>query len=201
MALDSQERALIARAVKRDPEAFSQLYVNYYDQVLRRVSSIVRNRNEAEDITSEAFLRAWNAISRFEPRDVSIVAWFSTIAERLAVKHMKNRRPSVAVDDVVLGAPQSHSPEARVEKASELATLQSALENLPDTQREIVAMHFLQELSFTEVGLATGKSVGTVRVIKHRALKTLRAILTSRQEEQGQPPFVRRPTTPAKITR
>ena len=66
MALSSDERTLIARATKRDPEAFAQLYIQFYEPVLRRVSAIVRDRHDAEDVTSEAFLRAWNAIPRFE---------------------------------------------------------------------------------------------------------------------------------------
>jgi RNA polymerase sigma-70 factor (ECF subfamily) len=197
MPLSSEERTLISRAIKRDPEAFSQLYVRFYDLVLRRVSMIVGDRQDAEDVTSEAFLRAWNAIDRFQDRDVSILAWFVTIAERLAVKHMKNRRPSVDVDDVVLGAPTESSPDVLVQRAADLVTLKSAIAELPPIQREIVAKRFLDDLSYVELGLSLGKPVGTVRVIQHRALKALRGILSAKGERRVPKPVLRSRTPDA----
>jgi RNA polymerase sigma-70 factor (ECF subfamily) len=181
MAISPEERILIARAVKRDPEAFSQLYVRFYDQVLRRVSTIVRDRYEAEDITSEAFLRAWNAIPRFEVRDVSILAWFCTIAERLAVKHVKNRRSNVPVEDTIFDLSLEATPDVAYEREADAAMVKAALSELPSMQRQVVSMRFLDDLSYDELGLAVGKSVGTVRVIQHRALKALRAIVTAKQ--------------------
>jgi RNA polymerase sigma-70 factor (ECF subfamily) len=98
MALSPEERILISRAVKRDRDAFAKLYVQYHDSVLRRVMLIVGRREEAEDITGEAFLRAWNAVDRFEDRDVSILAWLCKIAERRAYEHIRKHRPSVDLD-------------------------------------------------------------------------------------------------------
>ena len=181
MALSLEERSLIARAVKPDPEAFSDLYVQFYDRVLQRVCLIVRDRHDAEDVTSEAFLRAWNAIPRFQDRDVTILAWFCTIAEHLAIKHVKGRRASVAVEDVVLGAPSEDSPDSVYERGVDSALLKSAILELPLMQREVVSKRFLEDLSYSELGAATGKSVGSVRVIQHRALKALRGILSARE--------------------
>jgi RNA polymerase sigma-70 factor (ECF subfamily) len=187
MAISSEERTLISRAVKRDPDAFAQLYVRFYDQVLRRVSTIVRDRYDAEDITSEAFLRAWNAIPRFEVRDVSILAWFCTIAERLAVKHVKGRRLNVPVEDTLFDLSLDASPDLSYEREADAALIKAALNELPSMQREVVSMRFLEDLSYNELGAATGKSVGTVRVIQHRALKALRAIVTAKQAPQAAP--------------
>jgi len=201
MPISSDERTLISRAIKRDPEAFARLYVQFYEPVLRRVTTIVHDRYDAEDVTSEAFLRAWNAIPRFQDRDISILAWFSTIAERLAVKQMKARRPFVAIEDVVLDAPSNSNPDVLVEQAADRATLKSALEELPYTQREVVSRHFLEELSYTELGMVTGKSVGTVRVIQHRALKTLRAILSNREGRPMATPSGAKPVPAVKLPR
>jgi RNA polymerase sigma-70 factor (ECF subfamily) len=200
MALDLEERVLIARAIKRDPEAFSQLYVQFYDSVLRRVSIIVKNHHDAEDITNEAFLRAWNAMPRFQVRDISILAWFSIIAERLALKQVKNRRPSVDVEDVILGAPLDHNPDVLAEHAADVASLKAALESLPEVQREIVSRHFLEDRSYSELGLAFGKPEGTVRVIQHRALKALRVILSDKKELPA-PALVAKRPAPVKVTR
>lgn len=191
MALSSEERALISRASKRDPEAFSELYLRFYDRVLRRVLVIVKDPYDAEDITSEAFLRAWNSISKFEARDVSILAWFCTIAEHLALKYVSKQRPCVDVDDVVIHARKDSNPITLVERKSDIAVLDSAIARLPVDQQEVISRHFIEELSYTELGEVTGRPVGTIRVIQHRALKALRTMLTSR-EEMGLP---RRPAT------
>jgi RNA polymerase sigma-70 factor, ECF subfamily len=196
MPLAPEERVLISKAIRRDPEAFSELYVRFYEPVLRRVSRIVGDRHDAEDVTSEAFLRAWNAIGRFQDRDVSILAWFATIAERLAVKHMKNRRPSVDVDDVVVGAPSEFNPEVVVQRKAELATLTSAIQALSPIQQEIVSKRFLDDQSYVELGQALGKPVGTVRVIQHRALKALKVILAARGERRAVIKPVLRSRTP-----
>ena len=182
MALSSDERNLITRAVKRDPEAFADLYVRCHDAVLRRVMVIVRDRGDAEDITAETFLRAWNAIQKFEDRGVSILAWFLTIAERLAFKHVKNMRPSCAVDEISLSAPENTNPEMVVEYAANVATLRSALDELPAAQRDILTGRYLNEMDYNELGNATGKPAGTVRVMHHRALKALRVIMAGKAD-------------------
>jgi len=63
MPLSPEERKLVGRATRRDREAFAQLYVQYHSAVLHRLLTLVGNRHEADDLTSETFLRAWNGIS------------------------------------------------------------------------------------------------------------------------------------------
>ena len=106
-----------------------------------------------------------------------------TIAERLAIKHIKSRRLSVPVEDVILGAPLSSNPDNVFEQAVDYALLRSAIEELPGVQREVVAQRFLNDLSYSEVGVATGRPVGTVRVIQHRALKALKVILAKNEKQ------------------
>jgi RNA polymerase sigma-70 factor (ECF subfamily) len=202
MALSSDERGLIARAITRDPEAFSELYIRFHDPVLRRVITVVKDRGDAEDITAETFLRAWNAIGRFQDRDVSILAWFCTIGERLAIKHVKHFRPNVAVDDVVITAPVDSNPENVVEQAVGLAALKSALSELPAAQRDILTHRYLDEMGYSELGMVTGKAAGTVRVMHHRALKALRAILSKPDRREELNAFTHsRPVRPARVTK
>lgn len=182
MPLSSGERDLISRASRRDPEAFAELYVRSYERVLRRVVSIVKDPVDAEDITSEAFLRAWDSISSFETRDVSIQAWFCTIAEHLALKYIARRRLSVEAEDVDLVASVSSNPAFLAERNAEMAILQSAIAQLPDEQREVISRRFLEELSYAELGNATGRPPGSLRVIQHRAIKALRTILMRQYE-------------------
>jgi RNA polymerase sigma-70 factor, ECF subfamily len=177
MTLSLEEQSLISSAAAGDPDAFAKLYVLYQPAVFRRVYSLVENRQEADDITSEAFLRAWNAISRFEDRGVSILAWLSTIAQRIALKQLGKRRPSVPIEDLPIEADEYNSPERVAERNADVDVLRRAVVNLPEVQRQVISKRFLEHLSYDEVGTALGKPVGTVRVIQHRALRTLRVFM------------------------
>jgi RNA polymerase sigma-70 factor, ECF subfamily len=180
LALTREERNLILSAVKRDREAFAKLYVKFYPLVLARVLPITRNRDEAEDFASETFVRAWNAIDRFEARDVSIAAWLCTIAERLALTHVKSRRPSLNFEEVELVASSHESPELVAERKSDSVAVRTALMALPRLQRQVLSQRFLDELSHDDVAVRLARSVGSVRVIQHRALLALRGIMRDR---------------------
>ena len=118
MAVSEEERVLVAMAITKDREAFADLWLLYKDRVYQRVASIIRQPDLAEDITSEAFLRAWNAIEKYEPRDVTILAWLCRIAERVAFRELKRQRPSVEIEGLALEADEADSPEYLAEQAS-----------------------------------------------------------------------------------
>ena len=175
-SMSPEESDLIRRAARKDREAFAELYLRYQPLIRRQLLASLRNAYEADDLTSETFLRAWNAIDRFEDRGISIQNWLSTIAHRLALKHLSRRKPSTSIDDVVLPANSDLSPEASAERVSEVQMLNQALVALPELQREVLSKRFLDELSYEEVASVVGKSKGTVRVIQHRGLKALRQL-------------------------
>jgi len=177
MPLSAEERKLISRATRRDREAFAQLYVRYHPAVFQRALSLVGNRQEADDLASETFLRAWSAIHRFEDRGVSIQAWLLTIAQRAALRQLRKRQPGLAVDPVVLEASAEYSPEQAAERKSELEIVRRAMLALPRLQREVLAKRLLEGLSYAEVVASIGKPLGTVRVIQHRALRSLRQLI------------------------
>ena len=185
MTISAEERILISRAVKRDREAFATLYVQYHEPVLRRVMTIVKRRDEAEDIAGEAFLRAWNAVDRFEDRDISILAWLSKIAERRAYEHIRRQRPAIGLDQVEVQTNPDDGPEAVAERQAEAADVRRAIIRLPDVQREVISQRFLQHLSYDAIGASLGKPVGTVRVIQHRALIAIRSILREERSKAG----------------
>ena len=187
MAITADERALIAKVVKRDREAFSEIYLLYHDQVLLRTTAILHNRDEARDVAGEAFLRAWNAIERFEDRDVSICAWLCKIAERVALKRL--RRSVYSMDVEVLSAVESDdaSLEELAERASDGVEVRLALQELPELQQIVLKRRFFDDASYDSVSSELGKSVGAVRVIQHRALTSLKKSLTLKRQSKVGP--------------
>jgi RNA polymerase sigma-70 factor (ECF subfamily) len=178
VALSPEERALLGRAIKRDREAFAQLYVQYHEPVLRRVQQIIRQRDEAEDIAGETFLRAWNAVDRFKDRDVSILAWLCRIAENRAFEHLKKRRPTLELDESFHLAALEETPEEVAIRRSEAADVKEAMIQLPHLQREVLSQRFYDGMDYNQVADSLGKPIGTIRVIQHRALAALKSILT-----------------------
>jgi len=180
MELSIEERRLIDRAVHREPEAFSELYLRYHPSVLRHIYYVVGDVEEASDITSEAFLRAWKAIERFEDRGVSIRAWLVKIAYNLATRHVKRQKRNRAMSDLdltVLHDENSPTPHEVTEKSFELQSLHWAILSLPTIQRKVIVLRSLNQLSYDEVASIIGKSSGAVRVIQHRAIRALRSLL------------------------
>jgi RNA polymerase sigma-70 factor (ECF subfamily) len=172
-----EEQTLIERAIQRDPEAFAELYVKYHDAVLRRVRRVIGNQQEAFDITSEVFLRAWNTIERYEDRGLPIIAWLGTIGQRLAITYLTKRRWNLTLDQIEFEAHKGDTPEELAERRSVAASLQNAMVELPDLQREVLSRRFMEQLTYDEIGAIIGKRPGTVRVIQHRALRALRLIV------------------------
>ncbi len=185
MAVSEEERVLVAVAITKDREAFADLWLLYKDRVYQRVASIIRQPDLAEDITSEAFLRAWNAIEKYEPRDVTILAWLCRIAERVAFRELKRQRPSVEIDGLALEADEAESPEFIAEQEAGKADMLTAINALPETQKLVLSRRFIDDLSYDDVSKVLGKSVGSVRLIQHRALKALKLILIERQRLAG----------------
>ena len=185
MAISEDERAIVALAIRKNREAFADLWVLYKDRVYQRVVSIIHQPEQAEDITSEAFLRAWNAIEKYEPRDVTILAWLCRIAERLAFRELRRQKPTLEIDEMMLEADAAESPEFLAEQEAGRADMIDAIGGLPEAQRLVLSRRFIDELSYDEVSKLLGKSVGSVRLIQHRALKALKVVLLERQRLAG----------------
>lgn len=178
MTISSEERDLISRATRHNREAFAELYVRFEPSVRRQLTTLVGNAQEAEDLTSETFLRAWAAIGRFEDRGISLQAWLTTIGFRLAINHMTRTRRTVDVQQVVIESDPEMSPEKQAERKEDFEAVRDALAELPARQRDIIICRFMDELSHEQIAQQVGQPAGTVRVIQHRALKSLRLLFT-----------------------
>jgi RNA polymerase sigma-70 factor (ECF subfamily) len=95
-----EESRLVLRAVQRDSAAFGLLYESHLDRIYRYIFYRVGSTGEAEDLTEIVFLKAWEAIDRYQPRGVPFVAWLYRLAHNLVVDSYRSRRPSVPLDEI-----------------------------------------------------------------------------------------------------
>ena len=174
---------LIERAQSGDPEAFGLIYDRYVDTVFRFVYFRVGNRQLAEDLTSDTFLRALKRIGSFTWQGRDLGAWLVTIARNLVADHFKSGRYrlEVTTGDVLDADREDRGPEgspeaAVVEHITNVALL-TAVKQLNPEQQECIVLRFLQGFSVAETARAMGKNEGAIKALQYRAVRALARLL------------------------
>jgi RNA polymerase sigma-70 factor (ECF subfamily) len=170
---EADERLLI-EAAQRDPACFADLYEINFERVYAYVVRRVVNRTETEDITSEVFHQALANLKRFEWRGIPFAAWLFRIAANLISDRWQRSGREVA-DDAAIESAQA-SP-ADVEEVERRATLFRLVGTLPDEQRRVVVLRFVEQKSIKEVAQEIRKTEGAVKQLQFRALNSLRTRL------------------------
>lgn len=171
------ERTLIDRARAGDTEAFAALYDQHLARVYRHVYYHLGSRADTEDVTQQVFLRAWQAMPRYRPTDVPLVAWLLTIAHNQVVSFYRRVKDVRPLDLDPVARERWSDPEAETLGRYDRAAVRRAILRLkPDYQRVIV-LRFVEGLEYTVIAAAIGKTEGNVRIMQHRALVELRRLL------------------------
>jgi len=171
--------------------AFGQLVNRYQDRILNTCWRICNHREDAEDLAQEAFLKALEALDRFEARS-RFYTWLYRIAVNLALSHVRKRGHSVrlklhaddaggrdhqaaALEAWSRSAPET--PSARLTARETQQRLAAALEGLHEDHRAVVVLHDIEGLNYAEVGRILDIPRGTVKSRLHRARMELRRSL------------------------
>jgi RNA polymerase sigma-70 factor (ECF subfamily) len=173
----TDEGKLVQQAIRHDSEAFAALYDLHVVRVYRHIYYIINDQKEAEDLTAQTFLQAWEAIGRFRPRGAPFASWLLRIAHNLAVSHLRARKGDTQLHESLVDDGLPGNPEAVAERQAEGERVRRAVLRLGDDQRQVIMLRFIEELDYREVAEILGKSVAAVRVIQHRALCALRKIM------------------------
>ena len=172
-----EERKLVQRAIARDANAFAELYDRLVVRVYRHIYYLVNDVSEAEDLTGQTYLKAWEAIDRYKERGAPFVAWLLRIAHNLTVSYLRSRRNHKVLEDTVVDQKLHRNPEEALERSAEEDNVRAAIMRLREEQRQVIILRFVEEMDYREVAAVIGKSVPAVRVIQHRALGNLRKII------------------------
>ena len=172
-----EERRLVERATARDQGAFAQLYDQHVVRVYRHIYYMVSDAREAEDLTAQTFLKAWEAIDRYKERGAPFVAWLLRISHNLTISYLRSRRDHSELDEGFVDSKRGGNPEESLEQATDERSVREAVLRLRDEQRQVIMLRFVEELDYREVAAMIGKSVPAVRVIQHRALGNLRKLM------------------------
>ena len=170
----NDDTPLVLRAIERDQDAFGELYDRHVVRVYRHIYYMVGNAAEAEDLTAQTFLRAWEAIPRYQVRGAPFVSWLLRIAHNLGVSHLRSKREVSQIHEGILDDKMHRDPESSYQQTAEEELVREAIMLLREEQRQVIILRFIEDLDYREVAEIIGKSVAAIRVIQHRALNSLR---------------------------
>lgn len=181
----SDEAMLVWRAIGRDAEAFGRLYDMHVDRVYRHIYYRVGNEQDAEDMTQQVFLKAWQAIDRYKKMSTPFIAWLMTISHNLVVDFYRTRKDKAYLEAEVLADGPASNPEQATETSLEQQRLRKAILQLGSDEQQVIILRFIEGFEFVEIASVLKKKEGNVRVILHRALVKLRNILEKDKEQRG----------------
>ncbi len=191
--LESQESALVARAVKGEAEAFQVLVERHQERVFSLVRHYTRHPAEAEDLAQETFLKAFRRLDSFQGQ-ASFSTWLHRIAVNTCLDFLKRkgRSPVAAVEDpeaVGQSAPvRVSAPHARLEREEIARVTHLVLEDLPEIFRTVLVLREFEGHSYQEIADLVGVSIGTVESRLFRARARFKRGLLERFPEYAEDP-------------
>lgn len=171
---EDETQVLVERAQGGDGAAFAALYDAFAPRIYRFFRFRASTAESAEDLTQRVFLKMIEQLPKYEARGIPFSAWVFRVARNAWIDEDRTAHPTVSLGLLSEGAALTVGPHEAAVAAIESETLRSAVETLPKDQREVIASRFFAGLSCRETAMLMGRSEGSVRVIQHRALATLR---------------------------
>jgi len=166
-----EEEATVVAAQDLDPVALTRLYEHYVRPVYRYLYSKVGDAADAEDLTSQTFLSALEALPGYRHRG-RFAAWLFVIARRKALDHFRRRRPQDDLDGLQLHA-DGADPTGQVIQAQHWQDLSQRIAALSDAEQDLLRLRYVADLSFAEIGATLGRSEGAAKKSLYRLLSRL----------------------------
>jgi RNA polymerase sigma-70 factor, ECF subfamily len=176
--------ALVDRAVAdRDPTAFGELYDLFVDRVYRYLYFRTGQQAEAEDLTEQVFLKAWEAIGRYRWQGRPFLAWLYRLAHNVHIDHVRKQRPTTSLtdDNRPIDVP-SDAATTELARRLDADLIARALAELTPEQQRVIVLKFIEGLGNEQIACIMDKREGAIRALQMRALLSLRRVL----EKQGE---------------
>jgi RNA polymerase sigma-70 factor, ECF subfamily len=172
-------RRLVEFAQRGDREALEALYLLHFDRIYSYLHMSVGNRHDAEDLTTQTFLRMLEAIGRFRWRSAPFSAWLFRIAHNLAMDHFRSTKRWQPEEEVPEpeGAEESSAEEDALASIGRQSMLE-LIEGLSHEQQQVLTLKFVFNFSNGEAATILDKSEGAVKSLQHRALASLQKQVT-----------------------
>ena len=173
----SDIQGLVSAAAAGDQKAYEALYNEYAPKISRFIAFRVNHKETAEDLIAEVFIKAWQSLQNNS--DISsFQSWIFTIARNKIIDHYRTRKSFTDLFELE----NILEYEDKIVRAIDLDIASKeflqVLDKLTPDQQQIIRLKFLEDLDNEEIAAVMDKSIGTVRVIQHRAITTLKKHIT-----------------------
>jgi len=184
MTLDDEAiERLVTQARDGDTFAYGLIFDHYHEPIYRYIASRVYRPSDAEDLTQLVFVKALEALPRYESRGVPFGGWLFRLARNAVIDFVRTRHEHAELDVIAGMAGDEAGPADVAQLREDLEAVGVALALLTEDQREAIALRFFAGLSAREAAEAMGKQEGTVRGLQFRAIAALRRQLGLDAEE------------------
>ena len=176
-------RALVDRAQKGDRNALEELYLIHFDRIYSYLHMTVGNRHDAEDLTTQTFLKMLESIGKFRWQSAPFSAWLFRIAHNLAMDHFRANKRWQPEEDVPEPEPdESTSAEAGALESIGRKSMLELIDDLSPEQQQVLTLKFVFNFANADVATILGKTEGAIKSLQHRALVSLQKQLDKRDE-------------------
>jgi RNA polymerase sigma-70 factor (ECF subfamily) len=169
---------LVNQAAAGDAAAFGVLYQRFLDPIYRYFYYRTGDQAEAEDLTEQVFLKAWQTVAKFRWQGRPFLAWLYRVAHNLHVDHVRGRRIAVPLDTVQAARALADERAAtQLVRTIDADLLVQCMRQLTPDQRQVILLRFAEGLDTSEIARMLDKHQGAVRALQMRALQRLRQVL------------------------
>jgi RNA polymerase sigma-70 factor (ECF subfamily) len=163
----------IIKAARQDPKVFGELYKRYVDRIFRYLYSRLGNLHEAEDITAQTFLTAFESFHKFR-QDGHFASWLFTIARNKAMDRFRRRKNTSSFNEVDELSVEK-DPLYEVIQSEQTAALSKLIQSLPQEERELLRLRFLADMSFPEIARFLHRKEEAIKKSIYRLLARLKS--------------------------
>ncbi len=168
----NQEKTLAERAAKRDQYAFAKLYDLYVDKIYKYIYYKSGRTDEAEDLTAQVFMKAWEAIGNYKWEGYPFSTWLYRIAHNQMIDYYRTHRETFPLD-TARARESGTDPFEHAERTFTSTQIRNALHHLTHDQQRVIVLRFLEGYSTSEVAAIMDKDPDAIRALQHRALRAL----------------------------
>jgi RNA polymerase sigma-70 factor, ECF subfamily len=171
---------LIQQVANQDRDAFSQIYDRFSTLVFTLAMRMLRARSDAEDLLQEVFVQIWRQAQSYSAERGSPEAWITNIARSRAIdkiRFIRRMEKSFVLTEDPARAESSDNVESSVAESEARMAMNSALANLPDTQRRVLELAYFDGLTQTEIANRLAEPLGTVKTRMRSGIQRLREML------------------------
>ncbi len=166
------ERQLTKRAAQHDHQAFAELYELHINRIYKYIYFRCKSTEEAEDLTSQVFMKAWEAIDRYQWEGYPFSTWLYRIAHNQMADYYRTRHRTVPLDTARADV-SDLDPIQVLDRSLTSARVRAALRHLTRDQQRVIILRFLEGYDVGEIAALMGKDPAAVRALQHRGLRGL----------------------------